>query len=214
MRLLSVGFGSFSTVSTRIVGWLMSASAHKRRSGPGQKRCVWPNPCDSNSPNWGLESCPYLYRARNQVERFFNRIKQCRLVATRYDRLAANYLAFVQLTSIRLWLRLNESLTLPKLSRNEPSLSPGGGIVSLGLRLRAYGPTTWLAAGNPGRPAEIAVECCNQASGRPKQTEIVDAACLRFLCLFCGPRNSTWMRLFGDDAVMNTVSPAHSKSGI
>ncbi|MGY4154291.1 transposase [Bradyrhizobium sp. USDA 4461] len=52
---------------------------------------------------------PYLYRARNQVERFFNRIKQCRRVATRYDRLAANYLAFVQLASIRLWLRRNES---------------------------------------------------------------------------------------------------------
>jgi len=32
-----------------------------------------------------------------------------RRVATRYDRLAANYLAFVQLASIRLWLRLNES---------------------------------------------------------------------------------------------------------
>jgi transposase len=47
---------------------------------------------------------PYLYRARNQVERFFNRIKQCRRVAMRYDRLAGNYLAFVQLASIRLWL--------------------------------------------------------------------------------------------------------------
>ena len=52
---------------------------------------------------------PYLYRARNRVERSFNRIKQCRRVATRYDGLAANYLAFVQLASIRLWLRLNES---------------------------------------------------------------------------------------------------------
>ena len=52
---------------------------------------------------------PYLYRARNRVERFFNRIKRCRRVATRYDRLATNYLAFVQLASIRLWLRLNES---------------------------------------------------------------------------------------------------------
>jgi hypothetical protein len=30
-------------------------------------------------------------------------------VATPYDRLAANYLAFVQLASIRLWLRVNES---------------------------------------------------------------------------------------------------------
>jgi transposase len=49
---------------------------------------------------------PYLYRARNLVERFFNRIKHCRRVATRYDKLAANNLAFVQLASIRLWLRV------------------------------------------------------------------------------------------------------------
>jgi len=52
---------------------------------------------------------PLSLSCRNQVERFFNKIKQCRRVATRYDRLAANYLAFVQLASIRLWLRLNES---------------------------------------------------------------------------------------------------------
>jgi transposase len=52
---------------------------------------------------------PYLYRDRNRIERFFNKIKQCRRVATRYDKLAANYLAFVQLASIRLWLRANES---------------------------------------------------------------------------------------------------------
>jgi transposase len=57
----------------------------------------------------GAPCSPYLYRARNQVERFVNRIKQCRRVGTRYNRLAANYLAFVQLASIRLWLRLNES---------------------------------------------------------------------------------------------------------
>ena len=52
---------------------------------------------------------PYPYRARNLVERFFNKIKHCRRVATRYDKLAANYLAFVQLASIRLWLRVSES---------------------------------------------------------------------------------------------------------
>jgi transposase len=33
---------------------------------------------------------------------------QCRRVATRYDKLASNYLAFVQLASIRLWLRAYE----------------------------------------------------------------------------------------------------------
>jgi transposase len=52
---------------------------------------------------------PYLYRDRNRIERIFNKIKQCRRVATRYDKLAANYLAFVQLASIRPWLRVNES---------------------------------------------------------------------------------------------------------
>jgi transposase len=47
--------------------------------------------------------------ARNLIERFFNKIKQCRRAATRYDKLAANYLAFVKLASIRIWLRANES---------------------------------------------------------------------------------------------------------
>jgi transposase len=51
---------------------------------------------------------PYL-GARNLVERFFNKIKHCRRVATRYDKLAANYIAFVQLASMRLRLHVNES---------------------------------------------------------------------------------------------------------
>jgi ATP-binding cassette, subfamily B, bacterial MsbA len=55
---------------------------------------------------------PHLYRARNWWKRFFNKIKHCRRVATRYDKLAANYLAFVQLASIRLWLRFYEFTTL------------------------------------------------------------------------------------------------------
>jgi transposase len=52
---------------------------------------------------------PYLYRARNLVERFFNKIKQCRRIATRYDKLAANYLAFIKLAAIGIWLRAYES---------------------------------------------------------------------------------------------------------
>lgn len=52
---------------------------------------------------------PHLYRARNLIERLFNKIKQCRRVTTRYDKLAANYLAFIKLASIRIWPRANES---------------------------------------------------------------------------------------------------------
>ena len=54
---------------------------------------------------------PYLYRNRNLVERFFNRIKRCRRVTTRYEKRAANFLAFVKLAAIRLWLRVYESTT-------------------------------------------------------------------------------------------------------
>ncbi|MDP1700070.1 MAG: IS5 family transposase [Aestuariivirga sp.] len=52
---------------------------------------------------------PHLYRSCNLVERFFNKIKQCRRIATRYDKLAANYLTFIKLASIRIWLRAYES---------------------------------------------------------------------------------------------------------
>jgi transposase len=76
------------------------------------KRGVWANIPPRCNRNELICFSPYLYRARNSVERFFNRIKQCRRVATRYDKLAANYLAFVQLASIRLWLRINECTSL------------------------------------------------------------------------------------------------------
>ena len=52
---------------------------------------------------------PYLYRDRNLVERFFNRIKHCRRIATRYEKRAANFLTFVKLAAILLWLRVYES---------------------------------------------------------------------------------------------------------
>ena len=58
---------------------------------------------------------PYLYRARNLIERFFNKIKQCRRVATRYDKLAANYLAFVKLASIRRTVVKRQKRARPKM---------------------------------------------------------------------------------------------------
>ena len=70
---------------------------------------VWANIPPKSNRNYPICFSPYLCRARNSVERFFKKIKHCRRVATRYDKLAANYPAFVQLASIRLWLRANES---------------------------------------------------------------------------------------------------------
>jgi len=47
----------------------------------------------------------HLYEERNAVERFVGRIKQFRRVATRYEKRARNFLAFVQLASIVVLLR-------------------------------------------------------------------------------------------------------------
>lgn len=46
-----------------------------------------------------------LYRLRNVIERCFNKLKNARRVATRYDRTAESFLGFIDITSIRLWLR-------------------------------------------------------------------------------------------------------------
>ena len=73
------------------------------------KQGAWANIPPRSNRTEPICFSPYLYRARNLVERFFNKIKHCRRVATRYDKLAANYLAFVQLASIRLWLRVKPS---------------------------------------------------------------------------------------------------------
>ena len=54
---------------------------------------------------------PTLYRLRNRIKRFFNKIKHFRRITTRYEKLAANYLAMIQLASTRIWLRDYESTT-------------------------------------------------------------------------------------------------------
>lgn len=52
---------------------------------------------------------PAIYRQRNLIERFFCNLKQFRRVATRFDKLARNFLAAVLLASTRLWLKAYES---------------------------------------------------------------------------------------------------------
>ena len=48
---------------------------------------------------------PTIYKGRNVVERFFNRIKEFRAIATRYDKHARNYRAGIVLAGIILHLR-------------------------------------------------------------------------------------------------------------
>lgn len=45
------------------------------------------------------------YKQRWGIEGFFAKLKQWRRIATRYDKLAANFLGFVKIASIMLWLK-------------------------------------------------------------------------------------------------------------
>ena len=47
----------------------------------------------------------HLYRERNAVERVFCKLKQFRRVATRYDKLLANFMGYVKVAAIAIWLK-------------------------------------------------------------------------------------------------------------
>jgi transposase len=46
---------------------------------------------------------PGIYKHRNRIERTIGKLKQLRRIATRYDRLPANYLACLYLASLSFW---------------------------------------------------------------------------------------------------------------
>ncbi len=61
-------------------------------------------PCDPTRKR----PIPYdfeIYEARNRIERCFNKLKHCRHSATRYDRRAIYFLAFIHLAGAMLWMR-------------------------------------------------------------------------------------------------------------
>ena len=74
---------------------------HETLAARGARANVKPMPGRVNIPSFS----PYLYRFRNLVERFFNKLKHFRAVATRFEKHDANYLALVKLAAIRIWMR-------------------------------------------------------------------------------------------------------------
>lgn len=64
-----------------------------------------PNIPAKRTRRWKHCFSPVLYRSRNAIERMFGRLKDFRRIATRYDKLAANFLAAVQLAAtVSYWL--------------------------------------------------------------------------------------------------------------
>jgi transposase len=48
---------------------------------------------------------PIVYKLRNRIERCFNKLKHFRRFATRFDRLAAHFLAFTHIAAAMIWMR-------------------------------------------------------------------------------------------------------------
>ncbi len=74
-----------------------------------QEQDVWANIPPKSNRKGSFASAPFctaidLYRYRNLVERFFNKLKQFRGIATRYDRNPENFLAAIKLVSTHIWI--------------------------------------------------------------------------------------------------------------
>ncbi len=70
-----------------------------------EERGAMPNIPPKSNRLWKNCFSPFLYRDRNAIERMFCRLKDFRRIATRYDRLAINYLAAVCLAAtVCYWL--------------------------------------------------------------------------------------------------------------
>ena len=66
-------------------------------------RKAWANIPPKANRKGSLAFSGWVYPQRNLVERFFNRIKQFRGIATRYDKDPENFLAAVKLIAVRIW---------------------------------------------------------------------------------------------------------------
>ena len=62
---------------------------------------VIPTPADRAGRR---KSDTHIHKERHLVENFFCRLKHYRRTATRFDKLARNFLAFVVLAAIRIWM--------------------------------------------------------------------------------------------------------------
>lgn len=70
---------------------------------------AWANIPPKKNRTGSFPFSAWVYKQRNLVERYFNKLKQFRGLATRYDRDPLNFLAAIKLVSVRIWLRDCES---------------------------------------------------------------------------------------------------------
>ncbi|KSV89940.1 transposase ISCc1, partial [Sinorhizobium fredii USDA 205] len=74
-------------------------------------RGAWANIPPRSNRKGSIVFSPWLYKKRNLIERFFNKLKCSRRIATRYEKLGSTFLAMTKLACIRVVLRHYESAT-------------------------------------------------------------------------------------------------------
>lgn len=67
------------------------------------ERKAWANIPPKANRKGSFSFSGWVYKQRNLVERFFNKIKQFRGIATRYDKCPENYLAALKIIATRIW---------------------------------------------------------------------------------------------------------------
>jgi len=81
------------------------------------RNLIWEQGAEAIIPSKSNRKAPKsfdktVYKERNNVERFFGRIKKSfRRIATRYEKTATNFMALIKLAAIRLWCEFYESAT-------------------------------------------------------------------------------------------------------
>jgi transposase len=70
-----------------------------------ENKKAWANIPPKSNRGKSFAFSKFLYRYRNLVEPFFNKLKQFRGIATRYDKNPENFLTAVKLASVRIWMR-------------------------------------------------------------------------------------------------------------
>jgi hypothetical protein len=92
-----------------------ASPSFRGQQGPDRRRQIAHRGIQANAPGRialrsrfsAIRPAPSIYERHHEwdIERFFNKIKHFRRIATRYDKLAENFLAALKLAAVRIWLR-------------------------------------------------------------------------------------------------------------